>query len=130
MYKYGKLKSSTGGKMGIEVKSIAAKGVSVSPKTKAFISEKLDAVGKRLPDLEQASLVFKLRTHPDVIEVKLTIEGGKNHLHAYGEGKTPTAAFKEAVAHARRMARQQSEKRTAQRKHHTPSTSSALTDSD
>ena len=41
MYKYGKLKSSTGGKMGIEVKSIAAKGVSVSPKTKAFISEKL-----------------------------------------------------------------------------------------
>ena len=114
--------------MGIEVKSIAAKGVNISPRTKDFISQKLDAVGKRLPDLEQASLVFKLRTHPNVVEVKLTIEGGKNHLHAYGEGKTPTAAFKEAVTHARRMARQQSEKRTAQLKHYTPSTSSALTD--
>ncbi|SVC48336.1 uncharacterized protein METZ01_LOCUS301190, partial [marine metagenome] len=49
--------------MGIEVKSITAKGITISPKTKAFIDEKLDAVGKRLPDLEQASLVFKLRTH-------------------------------------------------------------------
>ena len=72
--------------------------------------------------------MYKRQTHPSVVEVKLTIEGGKNHLHVYGEGKTPTAAFKEAVTHARRMARQQSEKRTAQLKHYTPSTSSALID--
>tara|TARA_B100000929_G_C15491261_1_gene414519 strand:- start:911 stop:1285 length:375 start_codon:yes stop_codon:yes gene_type:complete len=108
--------------MGIEVKSITAKGITISPKTKAFIDEKLDAVGKRLPDLEQASLVFKLRTHTNDVEVKLTIEGGSNHLHVHGEGKTPSAAFKEAVTHARRIARQQSEKRTSKLKHYTPPT--------
>ena len=108
--------------MGIEVKSITAKGITISPKTKAFIDEKLDAVGKRLPDLEQASLVFKLRTHTNDVEVKLTIEGGSNHLRVYGEGKTPYAAFKEAVTHARRIARQQSERRTAELKHYTPPT--------
>jgi len=108
--------------MGIEVKSITAKGITISPKTKAFIDEKLDAVGKRLPDLEQASLVFKLRTHTNDVEVKLTIKGGSNHLHVHGEGKTPSAAFKEAVTHARRIARQQSEKRTSELKHYTPPT--------
>ena len=108
--------------MGIEVKSITAKGVTISPKTKELIDKKLDAVGKRLPDLDQASLVFKLRTHPNVVEAKLTIEGGSNHLHVHGEGKTPSAAFKEAVTHARRIARQQSERRTSELKHYTPPT--------
>jgi ribosome-associated translation inhibitor RaiA len=112
--------------MGIKVKSIAAKGVAISPKTKELISQKLDAVGKRLPDLEQASLVFKLRPHTHDVEVKLTIEGGSNHLHVHGEGKTPSDAFKEAVTHARRIARQQSEKRTSKLKHYTPPTAFAF----
>ena len=112
--------------MGIEVKSITTKGITISPKTKEFIDKKLDAVGKRLPDLDQASLVFKLRTHPNVVEVKLTIEGGNNHLRVHGEGKTPYAAFKEAVTHARRIARQQSERRTAELKHYTPPTAFAV----
>jgi len=112
--------------MGIEVKSITAKGITVSPKTRELIHSKLDAVGKRLPDLEQASLVFKLRPHTNDVEVKLTVEGGSNHLHVHGEGKTPAAAFKEAFTHARRMARQQSEKRTSELKHYTPPTAFAF----
>ena len=116
--------------MGIEVKSITAKGITVSPKTKELIDKKLDAVGKRLPDLDQASLVFKLRTHPNVVEVKLTIEGGSSHLHVHGEGKTPSAAFKEAVTHARRIARQRSERRTSELKHHTPPTAFVLEEHD
>ncbi len=112
--------------MSITVKSIAAKGINISPKTRTLIDEKLDAVGKRLPDLDQASLVFKLRSHTDDVEVRLTIEGGSNHLHVHGEGKTPSAAFKEAVRHARRMARQHSEKRTSELKHYTPSTAFTL----
>ena len=106
--------------MSVSIKSLSAKGVSISPDTKDLIQNKLDSVALRLPELNSASVIFAVRPHTKDIEVKVTVEGGHCHLRSHGVGKNPSLAFREAVKRIRRSARRQSEKRSSERRHYSP----------